>query len=215
MTTTLSPSATPHAPWNKGKLVGQKPPLKLWAIWTVRTCLRMAGKTRDLALFNLAIDSKLRGCDLVSLHVRDVAHGNHIMLATLQRLGVMPSFSRPSVSDDNTYSEALFKTLKYPPGAPSQPFASLEDARQWVARFASGYNETHRHSALHFVTPGQRHRGEDRALLDQRCQLYAAARARHPERWSGAIRHWEPDTIVCLNPGRLPKQEANNTPNAT
>jgi len=79
MTTTLSPSATPHAPWNKGKLVGQKPPLKLWEIWTVRTCLRMAGKTRDLALFNLAIDSKLRGCDLVSLHVRDVAHGNHIL----------------------------------------------------------------------------------------------------------------------------------------
>ena len=79
MTTTLSPSATPHAPWNKGKLVGQKPPLKLWEIWTVRTCLRMAGKTPDLALFNLAIDSKLRGCDLVSLHVRDVAHGNHIL----------------------------------------------------------------------------------------------------------------------------------------
>lgn len=79
MTTTLSPAATPHAPWNKGKLVGQKPPLKLWEIWTVRTCLCMAGKTRDLALFNLAIDSKLRGCDLVSLHVRDVVHGNHIL----------------------------------------------------------------------------------------------------------------------------------------
>ncbi len=79
MTTTVSRSATPHAPRNKGKLVGQKPPLKLWEIWTVRTCLRMAGKTRDLALFNLAIDSKLRGCDLVSLHVHDVAHGNLIL----------------------------------------------------------------------------------------------------------------------------------------
>ena len=79
MTTTVSRSATPHAPWNKGKLVEQKPPLKLWEIWTVRTCLRMAGKTRDLALFNLAIDSKLRGCDLVSPHVRDVAHGNLIL----------------------------------------------------------------------------------------------------------------------------------------
>ena len=137
------------------------------------------------------------------------------MLATLQRLGVMPSFSRPSVSDDNPFSEALFKTLKYHPGAPSQPFAGLEVARQWVAAFVAWYNETHRHSALQFVTPGQRHRGEDHALLDQRRQLYAAAKARHPERWSGAIRQWEPVATVCLNPGRLPKQEANNTQNAT
>jgi integrase len=68
-----------HEPWNKGKLIGQKPPLKLAEIWTVRTQLRMAGKTRDLALFNLAIDSKLRGCDLVALRVRDVAHGGHVL----------------------------------------------------------------------------------------------------------------------------------------
>ena len=137
------------------------------------------------------------------------------MLATLQRLGVRPSFSRPSVSDDNPFSEALFKTLTYHPCAPSQPFAGLEVARQWVAGFVDWYNEQHRHSALQFVTPGQRHRGEDRALLDQRRQLYEAARARHPERWSGAIRQWEPVSTVCLNPGRLPKQEANKTSNAT
>lgn len=137
------------------------------------------------------------------------------MLATLQRLGVMPSFSRPSVSDDNPFSEALFKTLKYHPGAPSQPFTSLEVARQWVAGFVAWYNETHRHSALPFVTPGQRHRGEDPALLDLRRQLYAAARARHPERWSGPIRHWEPVSAVCLNPGQPRKQETKNTPNAT
>jgi integrase len=66
-------------PWNKGKLIGQKPPLKLAEIRTVRTQLRMAGKTRDMALFNLAIDSKLRGCDLVALRVRDVAHGGHVL----------------------------------------------------------------------------------------------------------------------------------------
>ena len=85
------------------------------------------------------------------------------LLATLPRLGVMPSFSRPSVRDDNPFSEALFTTLKYHPGAPGQPFANLEDARQWVARFVAWYNEQHRHSALRFVTPGQCHRGEDRA----------------------------------------------------
>jgi hypothetical protein len=74
-----------------------------------------------------------------------------------------------------------------------------------VARFVAWYNGQHRHSALRFVTPGQRHRGEDRALLDQRHQLYGAIKTRHPERWSGATRQWEPDAIVYLNPGRPPK----------
>jgi integrase len=73
-------SSTAHSPWNKSKLIGQKPPLKLAEIWTVRTRLRMAGKTRDLALFDLAIDSKLRGCDLVALRVRDVAHDGHVLV---------------------------------------------------------------------------------------------------------------------------------------
>ncbi len=79
MKITSDASRTAHEPWNKGKLIGQKPPLKLHEIWTVRTQLRMTGKTRELALFNLAIDSKLRGCDLVALRVRDIAHGNHVV----------------------------------------------------------------------------------------------------------------------------------------
>ena len=65
-------------PWNKGKLVGQKPPLKFREIWAIRIRLQLARRTRDLALFNLAIDSKLRACDLVRLRVRDVAHGNQV-----------------------------------------------------------------------------------------------------------------------------------------
>ena len=68
-----------HEPWNKGKLIGQKPPLKLKDIWAIRIHLQLAEQTRDLALFNLAIDSKLRGCDLVNLRVRDILHGNHIV----------------------------------------------------------------------------------------------------------------------------------------
>lgn len=73
-------SNTDHArvPWNKGKLTGQKPPLKLKEIWAIRTRLQLDRRVRDLALFNLAIDSKLRGCDLVSLKVSDVSHGSHI-----------------------------------------------------------------------------------------------------------------------------------------
>jgi site-specific recombinase XerC len=79
MKTTSGTSRTAHEPWNKGKLIGQKPPLKLQEIWTVRTQLRISGKTRELALFNLAIDSKLRGCDLVSLRVRDVMHADQVL----------------------------------------------------------------------------------------------------------------------------------------
>ncbi|MFQ5334930.1 MAG: tyrosine-type recombinase/integrase [Flavobacteriales bacterium] len=67
-----------HIPWNKGKLVGQKRPLKLQEIWTIRIRLQMANRIRDLALFNLAIDSKLRSCDLVKLRVRDITHGRAI-----------------------------------------------------------------------------------------------------------------------------------------
>jgi transposase InsO family protein len=122
------------------------------------------------------------------------------MLGTLQKLGVMPSFSRPSVSNDNPYSEALFKTLKYHPGFPDQPFDTLDQARQWVAGFTHWYNEEHRHSALKFVTPGQRHRGEDKDILDQRKAVFEAAKTNHPERWSGNCRNWERPEIVTLNP---------------
>jgi integrase len=65
-------------PWNKGKLVGQKAPLRLRDIWAIRVRLQIAERTRDLALFDLAIDSKLRACDLIRLRVRDVAHGEHV-----------------------------------------------------------------------------------------------------------------------------------------
>ena len=66
-------------PWNKGKLVGQKAPLKLREVWNIRIRLQLAHQYRDLALFNLAIDSKLRGCDLVRLRVRDVVHGGQVV----------------------------------------------------------------------------------------------------------------------------------------
>ena len=67
-----------RAPWNKGKLVGQKAPLKVKDIWAIRVRLELQGRTRDLALFDLGIDGKLRGCDLVKLRVRDVCHGDRV-----------------------------------------------------------------------------------------------------------------------------------------
>jgi len=129
------------------------------------------------------------------------------MLATLQRLGVMPSFSRPSVSNDNPYSEALFKTLKYHPGFPDKPFENLDQAREWVAGFQHWYNQVHRHSALKFVTPGQRHRGEDIVILEQRNALYEVARDQSPERWSGPTRNWEHNGVVFLNPNKSTEKE--------
>ena len=67
-----------RVPWNKGKITGQKPPLKLREIWAIRTRLQMTSNVRELALFNLAIDSKLRACDLTRLQVQDVRHGSHV-----------------------------------------------------------------------------------------------------------------------------------------
>lgn len=130
------------------------------------------------------------------------------MLATLQALGVMPSFSRPAVSNDNPYSESLFKTMKYRPAYPQRPFENLLAARQWVGTFVHWYNEEHRHSAIGFVTPSQRHAGLDAALLSKRTEVYEAAKEKHPERWSGATRNWKPVLIVHLNPE---KSDENNT----
>lgn len=133
------------------------------------------------------------------------------MLATLQALGVMPSFSRPAVSNDNPYSESLFKTLKYRPAYPRRAFENLMAARQWVGTFVHWYNEEHRHSAIQFVTPAQRHAGLDDELLRQRSETYEAAKAKHPERWSGATRNWAPIRIVHLNPEKELSDVINKT----
>ena len=125
------------------------------------------------------------------------------MLATLQQLGVVPSFSRPSVSNDNPYSESLFRTLKYRPEYPEEPFIDRQAARIWVRGFVRWYNHEHLHSAIKFVTPEQRHLGQDEAVLSKRQQVYQAAQARHPERWSGETRNWEPITEVHLNPSKV------------
>jgi integrase len=80
-----TPAHQNHTPWNKGKLVGQKLPLKLKEIWAIRIRLQLTNCIRDLALFNLAIDSKLRNCDLLKLRVRDISHGSTV----LRRAGIM------------------------------------------------------------------------------------------------------------------------------
>ena len=123
------------------------------------------------------------------------------MLRMLQDLGVVPSFSRPAVSDDNPYSEALFKTLKYHPTFPSlQRFKGISEARTWCEQFVTWYNTQHLHSGLKFVTPEQRHQGQATGILAQRRAVYEQARVQHPERWSGSTRNWTLPDGVYLNP---------------
>lgn len=133
------------------------------------------------------------------------------MLATLQALGIMPSFSRPAVSNDNPYSESLFKTLKYRPEYPAQPFADLTEAREWVSGFVAWYNFEHRHSAIQFTTPAERHAGLDTAILAKRKTLYETMKAQHPQRWSQETRNWNPVQVVYLNPNKTDQKEARNT----
>jgi transposase InsO family protein len=130
------------------------------------------------------------------------------MLATLQRLGVVPSFSRPRVSDDNPYSEALFRTLKYTPAYPSRPFATVEDVRVWVGEFVRWYNTEHLHSGIRFVTPAERHRCADAALLARRAAVYEAARRARPERWATKTRDWQPIGPITFNRPRAHHTEA-------
>lgn len=122
------------------------------------------------------------------------------MLVTLQSLGVVPSFSRPMVSDDNPYSEALFRTMKYRPCYPSKPFDNLADAQTWVDEFTSWYNTTHLHSAIRFVSPDDRHYGREHSILAKRQNIYNQARLLHPNRWAKKTRNWNPILLVSLNP---------------
>jgi transposase InsO family protein len=140
---------------------------------------------------------------------KPVLHGDNgatlkatTVLAMLHWLGVKPSYSRPRVSDDNAFAESLFRTAKYRPEFPAKGFATLDEARAWGADFVRWYNTEHRHSGIRYVTPAQRHAGEDHAILESRHALYQAAREANPARWSRQTRNWTPMGHVTLNPER-------------
>jgi transposase InsO family protein len=124
------------------------------------------------------------------------------MLAKLEALGVAASFSRPRTSDDNPFSESLFRTMKYRPEYPSRPFASIDAARSWVTAFVAWYDGVHLHGSIRFTTPADRHAGRDVAVLAGRARVYAAARRRRPDRWTGRARNWSRVKTVTLNPER-------------
>lgn len=111
------------------------------------------------------------------------------MQITLERLGVVPSFTWPGVSDDNPYAEAMFRTLKYCLAYSSHPFPTINDAIYRMEIFAQWYNHEHRHSGIQFVTPEKRYSGREHAILAQRQTAYEHARSRRPDRWSGPTRN--------------------------
>jgi putative transposase len=146
---------------------------------------------------------------IAALAAKPVLHGDNgatlkatTVLAMLHWLGVKPSYSRPRVSDDNAYAEALFRTAKYRPEFPAQGFDDLDAARAWAAGFVQWYNFDHRHSGIRYVSPAQRHAGDDHPILAARHALYLQARDRHPARWSRQTRNWSPIGAVTLNPER-------------
>jgi transposase InsO family protein len=146
---------------------------------------------------------------IAALDTKPVLHGDNgstlkatSVLAMLHWLGVKPSYSRPRVSDDNAYAEALFRTAKYRPEFPEHGFADLDAARAWATGFVHWYNLEHRHSGIRYVTPAQRHAGQDREILQTRHQVYTQARENNPRRWSGATRNWSHIATVTLNPER-------------
>ncbi len=122
------------------------------------------------------------------------------LMETLYRLGIMKSYSRPRVSNDNAYAESIFRTCKYRPGYPHKGFATLGDARVWVHQFVTWYNQQHKHSGLKFITPAQRHNGQTAGVMSQRQVVYEAAKAANPKRWSGRTRNWDLPSEVWLNP---------------
>jgi transposase InsO family protein len=123
--------------------------------------------------------------------------------AKMEELGVQSSFSRPSVSNDNPYSESTFRTLKYRPNWPSAGFKTLEEARDWVHEFVDWYNNKHKHSKINFVTPAERHEGKDVEILNNRKAILKAAKEKNPIRWSKDIRNCEPIGSVMLNPDKV------------
>lgn len=151
-----------------------------------RICLKQKRLTTDPLVLHSDNGSPMKGAT---------------MLATLYQLGITPSNSRPRVSNDNPYAESLFKTLKYRPNYQPKGFESIEAAREWVRLFVKWYNYEHHHSGINFLTPSQMRSGKGAEILENRHQVYEAAKAAHPERWNGrATRDWSMPDKVYLNP---------------
>lgn len=169
-----------------------------WEVWETEEA-----KYAETLVKRAVMNERIQGAPLVLHSDNGSPMKATTFLGLLESLGIQSSFSRPRVSNDNPYSEAMFRTLKYRPNYPHKGFATLDEARQWASEFVHWYNEVHLHSSLNFVTPVQCHTGEHIDILRQRTEVYQHAKNKHPERWAGEVRDWTPIEQVALNPMRV------------
>lgn len=162
--------------------------------WTVEEY--ESGEIASDLIESICIENGLESIYLHSDNGKPMKCGT--MLATLEWLGVTPSFSRPYVKNDNPYSESLFKTVKYRPEYPAY-FETIDDAKKWISNFVDWYNNEHRHSGIKYVTPEQRHSGADKEIMKQRHATYQEAKLRNPQRWVKETRNWNFIEKVFLN----------------
>ena len=166
-----------------------------WEVWTEETG-ELAAKLIERAVMN----EKIRGTPFVLHSDNGSPMKSYTLKAKLEALGVMTSFSRPRVSNDNPYSESLFRTFKYRPGYPQEGFVDIDKARDWVFQFVDWYNNKHYHSGLNFVTPNSRHCGQAEKILANRKKVYMTAKMLHPLRFKRGIRNFDLPEYVSLNP---------------
>lgn len=166
-----------------------------WEVWPEEN-----GKYAAELVERAVITETVRNTPLI-LHSDNGPPMKAVTLKTkLESLGVISSYSRPRVSNDNPYSEALFRTCKYCSSYPTEGFDCIDAAREWTKGFVEWYNNEHYHSGLNFVTPNARHNGIAEKIIKKREKVYNAARKAHPERWTKGTRNWELPETVALNP---------------
>ena len=166
-----------------------------WEVWEEEL-----GELASELVEKAVLAEKIKGKPLVLHSDNGSPMKSYTLKAKLEMLGVMSSYSRPRVSNDNPYSEALFRTFKYRPSYPQEGFKSIEDARMWVSGFVDWYNNKHYHSGLNFIKPSSRHNGEAEKIMENRKLVYNTAKQLHPQRFNRGIRKWNLPETVALNP---------------
>jgi len=166
-----------------------------WEVWPEETG-ELASKLVEKSIMN----EKIRGNPLILHSDNGAPMKSFTLKAKLEALGVMSSFSRPRVSNDNPYSESLFRTFKYRPGYPQEGFIDIDKSRAWVLEFVDWYNNKHYHSGLNFVTPSSRHSGQAQKIMANRKKVYIAAKMLHPLRFKRGIKNFDLPECVSLNP---------------
>jgi transposase InsO family protein len=166
-----------------------------WEVWPEET-----GELAAILVEKSIMNEKTRGNPLVLHSDNGGPMKSFTLKARLESLGVISSFSRPRVSNDNPYSESLFRTFKYRPGYPHGGFVDIDRAREWVFEFVDWYNNKHYHSGLNFVTPCSIHSGQAEKIMANRKKVYQAAKLLHPLRFKRGIKNFDLPESVSLNP---------------